>query len=78
MQRTKPPPLVEGVDYYLDAGRFVFTSAYHLKRGHCCNSRCRHCPYGYDGGLGARIELAGLSLDGGPPGMTLKPLKRRG
>jgi hypothetical protein len=23
----------------------VFTAAYHLKRGYCCNSDCRHCPY---------------------------------
>lgn len=38
--------LVEGVDYYLEDGRVVFTEAYHLRRGYCCNSRCRHCPYG--------------------------------
>lgn len=41
--RTK---LVQGVDYYVEGGKFVFTALYHLKRGHCCNSRCRHCPYG--------------------------------
>ncbi|MCX7412631.1 MAG: DUF5522 domain-containing protein [Planctomycetia bacterium] len=23
----------------------VFTAAFHLKRGHCCGSGCRHCPY---------------------------------
>jgi hypothetical protein len=23
----------------------VFTAAYHLKRGYCCGSGCRHCPY---------------------------------
>jgi hypothetical protein len=23
----------------------VFTATYHLKRGYCCNSDCRHCPY---------------------------------
>ena len=38
--------LVEGIDYYMEGENFVFTEAYHLKRGHCCNSRCRHCPYG--------------------------------
>ena len=38
--------LVQGVDYYVEGGKFVFTALYHLKRGHCCNSRCRHCPYG--------------------------------
>lgn len=39
------PPLVEGVDYYLEGGKIVLTSLYHHKRGFCCNSRCRHCPY---------------------------------
>ena len=28
-----------------DTGLFVFTSAYHLERGTCCDSGCRHCPY---------------------------------
>jgi Family of unknown function (DUF5522) len=36
-------------DYYTtEEGYIVFTAAYHLKRGHCCQSGCRHCPYGYD------------------------------
>jgi hypothetical protein len=43
---SRPPKLVRGVDYYMDGDKFVFTEAYHLKRGFCCNSRCRHCPYG--------------------------------
>ena len=32
---------------YIDpgSGLFVFTSAYHLERGNCCDSGCRHCPY---------------------------------
>lgn len=32
---------------YLDPGTglFVFTEAYHLARGQCCDSGCRHCPY---------------------------------
>lgn len=38
-------PLKEGEDYYMEGGRFVFTEQYHLKRGHCCGSGCRHCPY---------------------------------
>ncbi len=37
--------LTEGRDYYLEDGRWVFTAAYHLARGHCCESGCRHCPY---------------------------------
>lgn len=41
-------PLEEG-DYYWDPGGYrVFTQQYHLKRGYCCESGCRHCPYGYD------------------------------
>ena len=36
-------------DFYMsDEGFIVFTEAYHLKRGHCCKSGCKHCPYGYD------------------------------
>ncbi|MEM1123771.1 MAG: DUF5522 domain-containing protein [Bacteroidota bacterium] len=38
---------VEGVDYYFDKGLFVMTESYHLKRGFCCGSKCRHCPYGH-------------------------------
>ena len=38
--------LQEGHDYYMDGPYLVFTAAYHLKRGYCCASRCRHCPYG--------------------------------
>lgn len=32
-------------DFYMDGQYLVFTAAYHLKRGYCCNSDCRHCPY---------------------------------
>ncbi|MCT4580411.1 MAG: DUF5522 domain-containing protein [Flavobacteriales bacterium] len=36
-------------EYYLSPeGYIVFTEAYHLKRGYCCKSGCKHCPYGYD------------------------------
>jgi hypothetical protein len=41
--------LKEGEDYYIDErGNLVFTEQYHLKRGSCCESGCRHCPYGYE------------------------------
>jgi hypothetical protein len=26
-------------------GLFVMTAAEHVRRGHCCASSCRHCPY---------------------------------
>ena len=31
--------------YTLKNGNIVFTEIYHLKRGYCCNSNCKHCPY---------------------------------
>jgi hypothetical protein len=36
-----------GEDGYFDpmSGLFVMTAAYHLRRGACCDSGCRHCPY---------------------------------
>ncbi|MFM7016764.1 MAG: DUF5522 domain-containing protein [Bacteroidota bacterium] len=35
-------------DYYLSPeGFIVFTEKYHLKRGHCCQSGCKHCPWDY-------------------------------
>jgi hypothetical protein len=39
--------LVEGEDYYLENGNWVFTAKYLLRRGFCCRSGCRHCPYGF-------------------------------
>jgi hypothetical protein len=42
MQRLR----LEKEDYYFSPeGYLVFTEAYHLKRGYCCQSGCRHCPY---------------------------------
>ena len=32
-------------DFYCEGPYLVFTAAYHRKRGYCCNSNCRHCPY---------------------------------
>jgi hypothetical protein len=40
---------LEQEDYYLsEEGFIVFTEAYHLKRGYCCKSGCKHCPYGFN------------------------------
>ncbi len=38
--------------YWSDEGYRVFTEAYHLKRGYCCKSGCKHCPYGFDKNTG--------------------------
>lgn len=35
-------------DYYMEGPYMVFTAAFHLKRGYCCGSGCRHCPYGHE------------------------------
>lgn len=33
-------------DVYKDEnGRFVMTESFHIKRGSCCGSKCKHCPY---------------------------------
>ncbi len=33
-------------DYYFsEEGYIVFTEAYHIKRGYCCNNNCKHCPF---------------------------------
>ncbi len=43
-----PKPLIEGIDFNLDAeGMMVFTAHYLRKRGFCCKNGCRNCPYGF-------------------------------
>ena len=37
--------LLENIDYYWDNNLIVFTEYYHRKRGYCCGSGCRNCPY---------------------------------
>lgn len=32
-------------DWYMEGPYLVYTEQYHLRRGYCCNSGCRHCPY---------------------------------
>ncbi len=44
-----PYSLVEGEDYYSEGETIVFTARYHVRRGYCCESGCRHCPYGEAG-----------------------------
>ncbi|MDZ4666249.1 MAG: DUF5522 domain-containing protein [bacterium] len=47
-QRVSKPAkkeLLSNKDYYVENGYTVFTAAYHLNRGYCCGSGCRHCPY---------------------------------
>lgn len=45
-QQRKCPPETRIDDHYFDPdGRMVFTESYHRRRGYCCGSGCRHCPY---------------------------------
>ncbi|MGE0490667.1 MAG: DUF5522 domain-containing protein [Vulcanimicrobiota bacterium] len=40
-------PLEPG-DFYMEDGKMVLTERYHLRRGLCCGSGCRHCPYQHE------------------------------
>ena len=42
-QREKPQLLPS--DFYMENGKKVMTEQYHLRRGYCCGSGCRHCPF---------------------------------
>ena len=39
----------EARETYADpkTGATVFTAAFHMRRGKCCGSKCRHCPYNH-------------------------------
>jgi hypothetical protein len=40
--------MLEVSDYIIENGKYVFTKEFLLKRGRCCNSGCRNCPYKED------------------------------
>lgn len=42
---SDPYELVQDLDYYWENGRVIFTARFLTKRGRCCDSGCRHCPY---------------------------------
>src|SRR6185436_14052235 len=44
----KPNEQREGFHFYRENDFIVFTEQYHLLRGTCCQSGCRHCPYGFN------------------------------
>lgn len=39
--------LIEGEDFYREGAYVVFTEKYLRERGYCCESGCRHCPWGF-------------------------------
>jgi hypothetical protein len=45
--RAHTEALGVGADTYVDprSGYTVLTAGYLARRGHCCDSGCRHCPY---------------------------------
>lgn len=67
--------LVEGVDYYVENGKWVFTEKFLLTRP-CCGNGCRHCPYQKHG----QIREIGLAtcfknecMAGSTPPLATKP-----
>jgi hypothetical protein len=61
------PALVEGEDFYREGAYVVFTARYHLRRGRCCESGCRHCPYGDAAGSAAVKEIEKETKDEASP-----------
>jgi hypothetical protein len=56
--KVSPPPSVQDEpDFYWEGSRMVFTEAFLRRRGFCCQSGCRHCPYGF-GPEGLKRKLA--------------------
>ncbi len=47
-QNPSPEEQDDDEDSYFEGPYLVFTEAYHRKRGYCCQSGCRHCPYGFN------------------------------
>ncbi len=43
--RARPLPAPGAGDFYLERGAIVFTAKFHQRRGYCCGSGCRHCPF---------------------------------
>ncbi|WP_175574404.1 DUF5522 domain-containing protein [Algoriphagus marinus] len=45
-KKQQTPTSITPSDYYFnESGLMVFTKSYHLKRGYCCGSGCKHCPF---------------------------------
>ena len=46
MPDDAPPPVEPAEpDFTVEQGYVVFTAAFHRRRGQCCGSGCRHCPF---------------------------------
>ena len=53
--------LVEGIDFYYEGPYMVFTETFLRQRGYCCESGCRHCPYGFR--RGQRSDVPDVTPD---------------
>ncbi len=50
--------LKEGIDFYFnDDNNIVHTEDFLKRRGRCCQSGCRHCPYHFKANPDVPIEL---------------------
>ena len=47
MSEEIPKKMIPKIHYYIENGNYVFTELYHIQRGYCCGSGCRHCAYGF-------------------------------
>lgn len=61
MTDRTPPALREGIDFYREGPYTVFTEDYLRRRGYCCESGCRHCPWGYR--RDARTDVPAMAGD---------------
>lgn len=43
--QSRPAPHPQAGDFYIEGHTVVFTEQYHRRRGYCCASGCRHCPF---------------------------------
>jgi len=55
-------PLIEGEDFYYEGPYMVFTEKFLRERGYCCESGCRHCPWGFR--PGARSDVPARPEEG--------------
>jgi hypothetical protein len=56
--------MTEGEDFYFEGPYMVFTEKFLRERGYCCESGCRHCPYGYPWNAEGRTQNAESDEDG--------------
>ena len=57
---------IENIHYYLEDGKVIMTEKYHVERGSCCGSGCRHCAYspvGQKGNTNLKDSLKNIEKD---------------